>query len=59
VRVFDSGNSVSNRHGKDFLLLLFMYVNGPVFVLGVLGEVSSLFFMEVVCFKVSIHLQIL
>lgn len=41
VRVFDSGNSVSNRHGKDFLLLLFMYVNGPVFVLGVLGEVSS------------------
>jgi hypothetical protein len=40
VRVFDSGNSVSNRHGKDFLLL-FMYVKGPVFVLGVLGEVSS------------------
>lgn len=58
MRVFDSGNSVSNRHGKDFLLL-FMYVKGPVFVLGVLGEVSSLFFMEVVCFKVSIHLQIL
>lgn len=41
MRVFDSDNSVSNRHGKDFLLLLFMYVNGPVFVLGVLGEVSS------------------
>lgn len=26
---------------RIFLLLLFMYVNGPVFVLGVLGEVSS------------------
>lgn len=46
MRVFDSGNSVSNQHGKDFLLLLFMYVNGPVFVLGVLGEVSSFILYE-------------